>query len=181
MKVSDRQVKLWSALALAGVLLAGCASQPSEPPVDEQSSGAPTSDESTDDGADAPAPENGLTCDWENPALVVEADPLTPTGQEGELADSLVGAWQEVGYDSGEGYKTFLGLGDYRFFFSSELDMLYCQNTPKTDHGERSGVVAIEGDVIVFPEATFTALTWGENAMTWINDLDGGTIYLQRR
>lgn len=158
MKLIGRQTALWSAAALTLGLVAGCA------------------------GAPAGQTESGLACDWDAAAIVVDEHPLAPAGQEGELAEALVGGWQEVGYDSAAGYENFANYdSDYRFFFTSELEFLYCQDTPRTEQGERHGEVRLEGDDIVFPEARFTALTWDENAMVWLNELDGATIYLQRR
>lgn len=182
---------------MLALVLTGCASEEAEPPADAP---AETPAETPEISAPVEGPEDPATetaedetetggaCAWDVPQIVSDTA-VEPGGQEGDLADILPGAWQEIGYDSGDGYQSFSSDNaeenrDYRFFFDGDSEtFLFCQDTPETDKGERRGdYVLSDGDLELLPDdGTYTPLTWNDDALTWENHFTGATIYLQRR
>lgn len=172
MSFARRTWSAFGALTLTGGLLIGCTG---------------TAPEASDADADSSgAGDSSLTCNWDSPAVVVDAA-VDPDAKDGELAELLVGAWQRTGYDIGEGYQMYSSDGesadrDYRFFFTADGEYLFCQNTPETDHGERRGDFTLEEATLdLSDDGSYTALSWNEENMTWKNHLSGATVYLQRR
>lgn len=196
---------LTAALALAATTLTACSSSGSESvntvpdtsvvttttvgdtePADAVND-TPAVDEAGDDGADEAAPEDeadsgdpapsppAADCAWDAPKA---SGGSAPNGRDGDLAAALIGAWQFVASD-GEPIDQ-----DIRYVFHSDTEVLYCQDVPGiTDRAENPATYRLEGDVIVMNDgaATFTALDWSADTMTWTNDLLGDTFLLVRR
>lgn len=140
---------------------------------------ADTADETDPDETESTAPEPdapAADCDWDSPPVAGPVD--VPSGQEGELADAVIGAWQLVAID-GEPVEE-----DIRYVFPSDSEVLYCQDVPgATPQAVNAGEYTLDGDVIVMNggAATYTALKWGADVMTWNNDRLGNTYLLARR
>lgn len=176
-----RQTALISAaLALA---LAGCGSS-AEPEnaagASEQKAG---SESTADEGSPAEPTETQTKaemCDWDSPR--VSAAPETPAGQEGELAEVIVGSWQHTHIDEGNGFKEV--TNDHRYVFPSPERMIYCQHVPgATDHAESSGDITLNGTTVELPggKYSYTVTAWDEDTMTWDNPVGGGSVYLVQR
>ncbi len=137
-------------------------------------------------GADSEDPSERVqaeTCGWDSPALPSSAQAAVPSGESGELNDVIVGAWQHVSYDAGEGYIA-LDDKDIRFVFPSAERMLYCQHVPgATDHAENAADISWDGNTIVHPNGTalYTVEAWDGDVMIWINLRDQSRYLLQRR
>lgn len=180
----------WIATAsVAVLLLGGCAPEPVD------SAAAPSPDTTAESPGETPAAEPAAEpehtgpreqaedCGWSDPALDSAALPDIPTGQDGELADVIVGAWQHTHFDTGGGYETFDGK-DIRYIFPSTERILYCQHVPNiTDHAENSAPITWDGTRIVLPGSApgYIVSEWNDTTMVWINRLDDSRYLLQRR
>lgn len=119
-------------------------------------------------------------CDWDAPRLSAAAEP--PDGQEGELAEVLVGAWQHTHTDEGSGFEAV--TNDHRYVFPSPDRMLYCQHVPgATDHAENAADVALNGTTIELPggQYSYTITAWDAETVVWDNPVGGGYVYLLQR
>ncbi|MGO3147388.1 MAG: hypothetical protein ACTIJ6_06895 [Leucobacter sp.] len=181
----------WSIVAGALALaLAGCGSP--QAPDGTSTNGAADASESaaeaakgssTDDEA-APEPANeqpqAETCDWDAPKVTTTAN--APEGQEGELSEALIGAWQHTHTDEGAGFEAV--TNDHRYIIPSPDRMLYCQHVPgATEYAENAADVTLNGTTIELPGGKYgyTVLAWDEDSMLWDNPVGGGYVYLLQR
>lgn len=163
--------------------LAGCAAEngPVSEVQPEQNSGTEPDLQSDDDPGEHPeAITQEETCDWESPKLSAPAD--APDGQEGELSEVLVGAWQHTHTDDGSGFEEV--TNDHRYVFSSPDRMLYCQHVPgATEHAENAANVVLNGTAIELPggKYAYTVTAWDQDTLVWDNPVGGGYVYLLQR
>lgn len=185
----------WGGAAVLALVLTGCVGSPfdalSAPEAGDDTSASTSKEQGAKKQNDTPIPaedkkidEAGsqLTCHWDVPA-VKRMDQPAEVGQEGDPANILGGAWQQVGYDD-DGYTSFMKkeYRDYRFFFDGN-EFLFCQDTPETDKGERRGTVELNGTELELKpdDGTYTLLSWSADSMTWLNHFDDSAVYLVRR
>ena len=119
-------------------------------------------------------------CGWEEP--LVSGSGVAPEGQDGALADVLVGAWQHTHIDDGSGY--YAVEKDIRYVFPSTDRILYCQHVPGvTDYAENAGDIELNGTEIVLPggSITYTVVAWDHDKIVWHNPVAGGSLYLLER
>jgi hypothetical protein len=104
-----------------------------------------------------------------------------PSGQNGVLAELIVGAWQHTHTDDGSGFVEV--TNDHRFVFPSADRMLYCQNVPgETDFAENAADIVLDGTLLDLPSAyDYTVLAWDADTMLWDNPVGGGYVYLLQR
>lgn len=143
-----------------------------DPMNDESDDPAPEDEAEPADQAPSPPPAD---CAWDAPKASGGA---APSGRDGDLATALIGSWQLVATD-GEPVDQ-----DIRYVFHSDSEVLYCQDVPGiTDRAENPATYQLDGDVITMNDgaATYTALDWGADTMTWSNELLGDTFLLVRR
>lgn len=170
-------------VGLFALVLTGCGTSPAtestaaEP---TQAAGSePTSDEDSSTESDEVALQDE-TCDWDSPRISGTVEP--PAGQDGELAEVLVGAWQHTHIDDGDGFEE--SVNDYRFVFPSSNRLLYCQHVPgATDHADNAGDIVLNGTTIELPggKYSYTVTAWDEDTMVWDNPVGGGSVYLLQR
>lgn len=179
-------VRRLSATALAAALavtVSGCVAPPIAgtpvPPAATPTtpSGEPTAPETSDPAQPVAQPDS---CDWESPRVDAAAD--APTGQSGDFATVLVGAWQHTHFDSGDGWES--ASADIRYVFPSAEQLLYCQHVPGvTEHAQNRAAIRLEGSLILPPDPHpgFEAVAWSADRMLWVNKLDGSSYLLVRR
>lgn len=167
---------------LLAFALVACA--PEEAPIGEAANeqGSATEPDSTDtEGAEEQQPvTQEETCDWDSPKLTGAAD--VPKGQDGDLAEVLVGSWQHTHTDEGSGFEEV--VNDHRYVFPSPNRMLYCQHVPGvTEHAENAGDVVLNGTAIELPggQYEYTITAWDQDTIVWDNPIGGGYVYLLQR
>lgn len=168
------------ALAL---VLTGCGTSTghdgkTEEPVHTSGSESTPSQDSPAEPTEAQAQEE--TCDWDSPKIAGTAE--APAGQDGELADVIVGAWQHTHTDEGSGFEAT--TNDHRYVFPSPDRMLYCQHVPgATEHEENAADIVLNGTVIELPGGKYgyTVTAWDEDTLMWDNPVGGGYVYLLQR
>lgn len=124
-----------------------------------------------------------LACSWDAPRLQAPAPDPIPSGQAGDLAEVLPGAWQHTHVITDGGTPDPLtDLTDIRFVISGER-LLYCQDTEFTGQDENATSYELQGADIVFPRgAGYTAVAWTADVMVWNNNtIPGEQFVLQRR
>lgn len=164
--------------------LAGCAPEgsSSSDAINEQGSVSESAPPASED-AEAEQVENSAqeeTCDWDSPRVSAPAE--VPAGQDGELANVLVGAWQHTHTDDGSGFEEV--INDHRYVFPSPDRMLYCQHVPgATEYAENAANVVLNGTAIELPGGTFayTVTAWDQDTLVWDNPVGGGYVYLLER
>lgn len=168
---------IYAALAL---VLAGCgaSAEPEKASGEPQSTAGVEAADSDDSPAEAQTQEE--TCDWDSPRISGPAE--TPAGQDGVLAEVIVGSWQHTHTDGGNGFEET--TNDHRFVFPSTDRMLYCQHVPgATDHAENAGDVTLNGTTIELPggKYSYTVTAWDDDTMVWNNPVGNGYVYLLQR
>ncbi|PRZ41961.1 hypothetical protein CLV47_10789 [Antricoccus suffuscus] len=146
-------------------------------PVAESTAVAADTD-SLDEPAEAQVPQE--TCDWASPKVSGVAE--VPVGQDGELAEVIVGSWQHTHTDEGNGFVAT--TNDHRYVFPSPDRMLYCQHVPgATDHDENAADIVLNGTTIELPggKYSYTVTAWDEDTLVWDNPVGGGYVYLLQR
>lgn len=178
---------------VAAAVLAGCSSAASSEGTSAEAATDATSATdaapATDGAPDAEAaPDAGPidahvqqeTCDWDADRI---SGPNAPPGsQDGDLAQTLVGAWQHTHTDEGAGFEPV--TNDYRYVFPSSDRLLYCQHVPGvTDFAENSGDITLHDTTIELPGGvySYTVIAWSDDAMIWDNPAGGGSVYLLQR
>lgn len=137
-------------------------------------------------GGDEGGPNGGddaADCGWDAAPLDAPAPDPLPTGQSGDLAEVLPGAWQHTHIITGGGSpEPLLDATDIRFVFSSD-QLLYCQDTQFTGRDSNRASYELRGNDIVLPRtAGYTAAAWTADVMIWDNNtIPGEQFLLQRR
>lgn len=168
--------------AVLALVLAGCGT--SAEPENAAEEAATTSASESTASEDSPAPSETQaqeeTCDWDSPR--VSGPAKAPAGQDGELAEVIVGAWQHTHIDDGNGFEET--TNDHRYVFASPDRMLYCQHVPgTTDHAKNTGDITLNGTTIELPggKYSYTVTAWDEDTLRWDNPVGGGSVYLLQR
>ena len=120
------------------------------------------------------------TCDWDSPRVSGSGE--VPTGQDGDLAEIIVGSWQHTHIDDGGGFAE--ATNDHRYVFPAPNRLLYCQDVPGiTDRAENAGDITLNGTTIELPGGvySYSVTAWNEDAMVWVTSADGSAYLLQRR
>lgn len=166
--------------------LAGCATPavPDGAKPDAADTGSSTSETTDDESPAEPAEpvDDGAqaeSCDWDAPRISGSAE--VPSGQDGVLAEVLVGAWQHTHTDDGSGFVEV--TNDHRFVFPSADRMLYCQNVPgETDFAENVADIVLNDTLLDLPSKyDYTVIAWDADTMLWDNPVGGGYVYLLQR
>ncbi len=180
--MSRKIAPLAAALLTAILVLAGCAAEPatdaSMPP-----SGSPTPTEGITAPEKATPAVQDETCDWEAPRLGT-GPAEAPSGQSGDFATVLIGAWQHTHFDTGSGYEALETTTDIRYVFPSTSRMLYCQDVVDATHQAENAVdISLDGLEIVLPSPAtgYGAVAWDADTMVWKNNRDGSLYLLKRR
>src|SRR5690554_4493835 len=130
-----RALELTGIVCMAALLLTSCAPEPGvEVLTSEAVSSESAATELTEEAEEPQAPvEQADSCDWDSPK--VSGDPAPPSGQDGDLQSTIIGAWQHTHYDEGGGWEAM--NHDIRYVFASGDQILYCQHVPDvTEHAE---------------------------------------------
>lgn len=177
-----RALQLTGIAFVTALLLTSCAPEPgTEVPASEAVSNESEAAEPTEDAEETPAPvEQADSCDWDSPKI--SGDPAPPSGQDGDLQSTIVGAWQHTHYDEGGGWESM--NQDIRYVFASSDQILYCQHVPDvTDHAENRADISWESARIVLPDPApgYTVQSWDADTMVWVNHFDDSLYLLQRR
>lgn len=173
-----------AALLVSALVLVGCAAEP----IDDSNA---SSSDATAPGSDSTAPAapeaapvtQEETCDWDSPRVESGAA-QAPSGQSGDLATALIGAWQHTHFDSGSGYEALDSTTDIRYVFPSTDRMLYCQDVAgATSQAENAVDFTLDGTEIVLPSPAtgYGVVAWDANTMLWENHRDGSMYLLTRR
>lgn len=170
-----------AAILTSALMLAGCASEPVSAP-NGAGTTAPGSESSTPSESERLPATQEESCDWDTGRLD-SGSAKAPSGQSGELATAIIGAWQHTHIDSGSGYEALEPTTDIRFVFPSTTRMLYCQDvTGATSQAENAVDISLDGTEITLPTFTpYGVVAWDANTMVWTNHRDGSLYLLQRR
>ena len=133
------------------------------------------------DGGDAPT-----SCNWSAARLMPTSAPPIPTGQDGELASAIVGAWQHTyTIRSGGAPSALNDTTDIRFVFPSDDELIYCQHITgivEVGPNERRVSFTLDGTQIQLPgTAGYNAVAWSEDVMLWDNNTISGEQYVLER
>lgn len=173
-----------AALLVSALVLVGCAAEPVDDTNSQSSDSAAPGTDSTAPAEPEPAPvTQEETCDWDS-SRADSGSAKAPTGQSGDIATVLIGAWQHTHIDSGSGYEALAPTTDIRYVFPSTNRMLYCQDVAgATSQAENAVDITLEGTEIVLPSPAtgYGVVAWDQNTMVWENHRDGSMYLLTRR
>lgn len=182
-----RPLVLACVLVAAAWGLSACAGEPAETnesvsETNETSAPNATESEAPEDSSDsaAEAVVQAADCGWEMPRIAGSGS--APSDPPSELATRIIGAWQHTYFSEG-GAQTAT-LPDIRYIFPSEGGLIYCQDIPgSTSSSEARTDFVIEGTFIKLPDdhPGFEVIAISDDAMLWINHIDGSEYLLERR
>lgn len=181
-----RGIAVLAALPLLAVLVSGCAPEPADSAQQSTPATVTPADQTDDVEEELVVQEPRVqeeTCGWDAGSLSTSLPGSMPSGQQGDIATAIVGAWQHTHFDSGSGYEA-LDSEDIRYIFPSSERLLYCQHVPGiTEHASNATDFTWDGTAIVLPGGApgFTVTDWNDSVMVWTNNMDGSTYLLQRR
>ena len=183
-----------TAVLASTLMLAGCAPTPifdSPSAQNSQESTPSTAGGQASTPAESPTtappktetPTQEESCDWKSPRMD-SGSAKAPSGQSGDLAVALIGAWQHTHTDEGAGYVALKPTTDIRFVFPSSTRMLYCQDVKgATTQAENPVDLIINGMELELGSSgvSYGVVAWDANTMVWKNNRDGSNYLLQRR
>ena len=174
---------------VAGVILTcalaltGCAAESTSAVIDQPDSGSPSTAPSNPSETENEPVVQEETCNWEN-ARLDSGSASAPGSASGELAASIIGAWQHTHIDSGSGFEAVKPTTDIRYVFPSTTTMLYCQDVAgATSQAERSVEITLDGVELILPSPAtgYGIIAWDSDTMLWKNHRDGSLYLLKRR
>ncbi|MEO6942852.1 MAG: hypothetical protein ABI238_03320 [Terrimesophilobacter sp.] len=180
----SRRVAVLFATALAVTLVVtGCASEPGTGAIDQPSQPKPSATPAEPAGPTKLPATQEESCDWDSPRLDSgSAD--APNGMGGDLATTLIGAWQHTHINEGAEFEPLKSTTDIRYVFPSTSRMLYCQDVKgATAQAENAVNIALDGVKIVLPSPSigYDVMAWTNDTMVWKNNRDGSLYLLKRR
>ncbi len=144
----------------------------------------PSSSEKSDSPVDASSQASGSVCNWDETRLIV-ADFTPPTGQQGDLAEILVGEWQYTHYDLGlgGGWESWEDDNDRRYVYADATELVYCVIAKSGDSPSELGATyTVVGDQITLDNGNgSTAVAWTKDVLLLSNHYDDSLELFHRR
>lgn len=172
---------------LVAAMAAGC-SKDSEESASEPQGSTPSATGEASEPPASEAPEEteagprtqAADCDWGS--APIKGSGKAVKGQDGDLAEVLVGAWQHTHIDTGSGFKPLKAGEDIRYIFPSSSQLMYCQDIKGVlEKQDTTADLKIQGPKLVFPgNPGYKVIAWDDSTMVWVN-LRGNEKYLLAR